>query len=179
LVFAVISTFLFLILLIWVFPSNFIQICQGFINLINFFKELDFGFVDSLYWYFDLSLVLAFIFTASFLLLVLCFACSQTFYWDFFPWVIKFFISKILIWYFYQNFYIFIEFLFISCIFFISFSSLCELSLSSVSCLYIYLLSEFVQLHIHILFNIIDHSCHCFLNLLLEISSFSLSLFQY
>jgi hypothetical protein len=138
LVFVVISTFLFLILLIWVFPSNFIQICQGFINLINFFKEPDFGFVDSLYWFFGLSLVLAFIFTTSFLLLVLRFGCSQTFYWDFFPWVIKFFTSKILIWHFFQNFYIFIVLLFISCIFFfISFSSLCQLSLSSVSCLYI------------------------------------------
>jgi hypothetical protein len=52
-VFVVISPFMFLILLIWVFFSpHFSQVCQGSVNPVYFFKEPAFCFVDSLYVFF-------------------------------------------------------------------------------------------------------------------------------
>jgi hypothetical protein len=47
-VFFVISPFAFLIVLIWAFFSpHFSQICQGSVNLVYFFKEPAFCFIDS------------------------------------------------------------------------------------------------------------------------------------
>jgi hypothetical protein len=65
------------------FPPHFIQICQGFVNLVYFFKEPTFCFDDALYGFgffvfvfvFDfISLISSLIFIISLLLLVLGFA---------------------------------------------------------------------------------------------------------
>jgi hypothetical protein len=49
-VFVVTSPLAFLILLFWIFFSpHFSQVCQGSVNLIYFFKEPAFCFIDSLY----------------------------------------------------------------------------------------------------------------------------------
>jgi hypothetical protein len=62
LVFVVFSPFAFLILLIWVFLSpDFSQICQRSANLVYFFKEPAFCFVDSLYSFFFFFCVFLFI----------------------------------------------------------------------------------------------------------------------
>jgi hypothetical protein len=72
-VFVVIFPFAFLILLIWVFfCPHFSQICQESVNLVYFFKEYAFCFVDSLCGFFvSISLISALIFIISLLLLVL------------------------------------------------------------------------------------------------------------
>jgi hypothetical protein len=46
------------------FPPHFSQICQGLVNLVYFFKEPAFCFIDSLYIYIfiSISLILALIF---------------------------------------------------------------------------------------------------------------------
>jgi hypothetical protein len=58
------------------FPPLFSQICQGFVNLVYFFKEPAFCFVDSLYGSFGLYFInLALIFVIPLLLLDLGFTC--------------------------------------------------------------------------------------------------------
>jgi hypothetical protein len=47
-VFVLISPFAFLILLIWVFSPHFSQVCQGSVDLVYFFKEPTFCFINSL-----------------------------------------------------------------------------------------------------------------------------------
>jgi hypothetical protein len=58
---------------------HFSQICQGCVNLIYFFKEPAFCFIDPLYvfcLFASVSLLSALILIISFLLLVLGFSCS-------------------------------------------------------------------------------------------------------
>jgi hypothetical protein len=76
-VFVAISPFAFLILLIWIFFClHFSQVCQGSVNLVYFFKEPAFCFIDFLY-FFSISFISSHLFIISFLLLVLGFAHSS------------------------------------------------------------------------------------------------------
>jgi hypothetical protein len=76
LVFVVISPSAFLILLIWVFFSpHFSQVCQRYVNLIEFFKEPAFCFIDSLYDFLvSILLISSLMLITSLLLLVFGFA---------------------------------------------------------------------------------------------------------
>jgi hypothetical protein len=62
------------------FPPHFSQICQGLVNLIYFFEEPVFCFLDSLYGFLvSISLISALIFIISVLLLVWGLAYSYFF----------------------------------------------------------------------------------------------------
>jgi hypothetical protein len=58
---------------LFIFPPHFIQICHWLVNLVYFFKEPHFWFLDSSFSFF---LILALIFIFSPFLLVLCLTCS-------------------------------------------------------------------------------------------------------
>jgi hypothetical protein len=64
------------------FSPHFSQVCQGSVNLVYFFNEPAFCFIDSFYGFFvvvvvvSVSLISALVFIISFLLFVLGFACS-------------------------------------------------------------------------------------------------------
>jgi hypothetical protein len=48
---------------IGLFPPNFTQSCQGLINIVYFFKEPAFGFIESLYFF--LAFLFSFVFWSS------------------------------------------------------------------------------------------------------------------
>jgi hypothetical protein len=69
--FVVISPFSLPILLIWTFfPLHFSQICQGFINLIYFFKDPALCMLVFFFFLVSISLILALIFVVSLLLVL-------------------------------------------------------------------------------------------------------------
>jgi hypothetical protein len=87
------------------FPPHFSQICQGPVNLVYFFKEPAFCFIDSLYGFLGLYFndIFVLIFIISLLLLVLSFAsccfsrilrCSiRSFIWDLYVFLIYAFMA--------------------------------------------------------------------------------------